>query len=86
MAFDGAQTPPQPPRIGSFIVSTSHPFSAMPSQSAKPGLQVKPRRPAVHVGAALARVGQAIPQPPQWAGSVKVLTSQPLRAMRSQSP
>jgi hypothetical protein len=87
VAFVGAQTPPHPPqRMGSLRVSASQPFSATPSQSAKPALQVNPQRPAVQVGEALALAAQAVPHPPQCAGSVKVLASQPLRAMPSQSP
>lgn len=65
---------------------TSHPLSATPSQSANPSLHVNPHAPSEHVVRALGRVGQAIPQAPQWVGLVSTLVSQPLLAIASQLP
>lgn len=48
-------------------VSTSQPLFASPSQSAKPGLQVKPQLPAAHVGMAFAAVGHGTQRVPQVA-------------------
>jgi hypothetical protein len=66
----------------------SHPFARIPSQSAKPGLQTIPQTPAVHVGAALADIGQALPQLPQFATSEAIAVSQPsaLTALQSAKP
>jgi hypothetical protein len=43
----------------------SQPFSALPSQLPKPGLQRKPHMAMWHVAVALARMGQAFPHIPQ---------------------
>jgi hypothetical protein len=57
---------PHIPQCEVFVrVSVSQPLDALPSQSAKPGLQVKPHLPALHVVAALARAGQVLPHIPQ---------------------
>jgi len=66
--------------------STSHPFEASPSQSAKPALQVNAHAPAAQDTAAWALGAHAIPQPPQCSTVARVSTSQPLAAMPSQSP
>jgi hypothetical protein len=49
----------------------SQPLAALPSQSPKPTLQRKPHMPPPQVGEALARAGHELPQPPQFAGSVR---------------
>jgi hypothetical protein len=67
-------------------VSTSQPFAALPSQSAKPALQVNPHAPAEQNNEAFARAGQTRPQPPQFWRLVLVFTSQPLLMAPSQSP
>jgi hypothetical protein len=54
------------------------------SQSAKPALQRRPQVPIVQVGSLLGRLGQALPQAPQWATLLVVLDSQPLPASLSQ--
>ncbi len=66
-------------------MSTSQPLAALPSQSAKPALQVYAQRPAAHSTALLARAAHAVPQAPQLRASVSVLVSQPLVGSRSQS-
>jgi hypothetical protein len=78
---------PQRPQLPTLVrVSTSQPLAALPSQSAKPVLQVNPHAPAAQKIDALARAAQARPQPPQWATVVLVFTSQPLPSTPSQSP
>ncbi len=54
-------------------------------QSAKPGSQVNPQRPAEHVGVACAGVGHGRPHPPQFARSVSVSDSHPVDTLLSQS-
>jgi hypothetical protein len=57
---------PHIPQCEVFVrVSVSQPFMGLPSQSAKPGLQVKRHTPMLHVVVALARAGQAFPHIPQ---------------------
>jgi hypothetical protein len=78
------QTFPQPPQFLSLVrVLVSQPGSR--SQSAKPGLQVKPHIPALHVVVALARAGQAFPHIPQCEVDVLTLVSQPFAELPSQS-
>jgi hypothetical protein len=66
-------------------VSVSQPLSAMPSQSAKPALQRNPQAPAAQVALAFGRSGHAFPQRAQCDALVRVSTSQPVAADRSQS-
>jgi hypothetical protein len=66
-------------------------FSSQPSaglllQSAKPGLQVKVQRPALHDADALRGAGQRMLQAPQCIGSLERFVSQPLAALPSQLP
>jgi hypothetical protein len=57
---------PQAPQwLLSVFKNTSQPLLGLPSQSPKPGLQVKPQRPAMQVRAALGTMGQVLPQAPQ---------------------
>jgi hypothetical protein len=76
------QRPQLPVSVARFV---SQPLAALPSQSAKPTVQVNPQAPALHVEVALALVGQAFPHAPQLRASLLVVTSQPFDAMRSQS-
>ncbi len=66
-------------------VSTSQPFIGLMSQSAKPGSQVSPQRPAAQAGDDPGALGHCIPQPPQCAAVARVSTSQPLPIVPSQS-
>jgi hypothetical protein len=68
----------------SLVVLTSQPLAAIPSQSAKPALQVNPQAPAAQVAVALAGAEHALPQRPQCVVLARVSTSQPLVAMPSQ--
>jgi hypothetical protein len=56
---------------------TSQPFSAMPSQSAKPALHARPHPPRAQVGVALARAGHTVAQAPQFDVSVWRFTQRP---------
>jgi hypothetical protein len=58
----------------------------MPSQLAKPALQVNPQVPVAQVAVALAAPGQVIPHTPQWVRVVRRSTSQPLSIIPSQLP
>jgi hypothetical protein len=67
-------------------VSTSHPFAAFPSQSAKPALQRPIRHePITHDAEALAKL-HALPQRPQCTTLVSMFVSQPVAGVPSQSP
>jgi hypothetical protein len=64
----------------------SQPSAALALQSPKPAAQVATvQRPPAHPAVALG-TSQAVPQPPQLRGSPVRSTSQPLVALRSQSP
>jgi hypothetical protein len=79
------QVRPQVPQLVTVLVRlVSQPLLSSPSQLPKPVLQVMPQAPAVQVAAALARVGQAVPQAPQLVALVRVSTSQPLLLLLSQ--
>jgi hypothetical protein len=81
------QARPQRPQLAALVLrATSQPSPGSPLQSAKPALQAKPQAPALHVDDALARVGHAAPQPPQWSTERLVSVSQPSLAMPLQSP
>ena len=65
---------------------TSQPFAAIPSQFAKPALQLaKPHTPAEQYAVAF-DTAQMVLQVPQFVALVVRLASQPLAATRSQSP
>jgi hypothetical protein len=87
VAFAGAHAIPQPPQCArALCVSTSQPFAALPSQFAKPMLQLAiPHEPIAHEPVAFAGA-HAIPQPPQCARALCVFVSQPLAALPSQLP
>ncbi len=86
VALAKKQAPPQRPQCDGLLrVSTSQPLDASPSQFSKPALQAKPQAPAAQVLVALARVGHAALQAPQWARSLWVLASQPSPAVALQS-
>jgi hypothetical protein len=79
------QTVPQAPQsLGSTSRLASQPLAGLPSQSAKPRLQVAMHVPPVQVEVALGEE-QTVPQAPQWLGSLAVLVSQPLAGLPSQS-
>jgi hypothetical protein len=61
---------------------TSHPFAALPSQFAKPALQVMLQLPPLHVAVALV-VPHTLPQLPQLV-TVRRSASQPLDVLLSQ--
>jgi hypothetical protein len=67
------------------VSDASQPLAALMSQSAKPMLQVIPHVPIVHVAVELAASGHVLPHAPQLAALVRVLVSQPLTALPSQS-
>jgi hypothetical protein len=81
------QRTPQPLQFaGSLKVLTSQPLAGLPSQSAKPTLQVPTaQRPLTHDAVALGTVHRA-PHPPQLSESLANGASQPLLALLSQSP
>ena len=63
----------------------SHPFAIIASQSAKPALHAAmSQRPLMHAGVPFEALHR-MPQPAQFVGSLRVLTSQPLLASPSQS-
>jgi hypothetical protein len=66
--------------------SVSQPLAVLPSQSLKPGLHVRPQRPAAHVGIELGPDGQRMPHDPQFIGSELVVVSHPSDAFVLQSP
>jgi hypothetical protein len=59
-----------PQRSGSLRVSTSHPFAALPSQSANPDAHVMAQVPAVHDRVLFGPAGQTVPHVPQFSASV----------------
>ncbi len=74
-----------PPQCALEERSVSQPFAAIPSQSAKPGLHdAIAQADLAQVAVAFARA-QTMPHPPQFFGSLAVLTSQPVDARLSQS-
>lgn len=80
-----AQALPQVPQLVAFVrVSTSQPSALLPLQLAKPVAQVMPQVRAAQVGKALLRVGQTVPQAPQFATLDRVSTSQPFAGTLSQ--
>jgi hypothetical protein len=84
-ALAKAQTRPQAPQLRTSVcVSTSQPFAALPSQLPKPALHATPQAPDAQVAEAFARGGHTVPQAPQFAALVLVLTSHPLAGSPSQ--
>lgn len=75
----GEQRTPQPPQFDpSLTIETSQPFAGLPSQFAKPALQLSiAHRPPAQLAVAFEREHHE-PQPPQCMGLVSVETSQPL--------
>src|SRR5262245_15232141 len=73
--------------LASFWVSASHPSPALWLQSAKPAWQVSTMHapPLQATVAALGRLGQVLPQPPQLFGLVLVDVSHPFCVLLSQS-
>ncbi len=74
----------EPQWAGSVLRLASQPFAGLPSQSAKPVLQLNPHAPAAHVADALARALHTMPQPPHAAVLLVVDVSQPLVRTPSQ--
>ncbi|MBI5518036.1 MAG: hypothetical protein HY909_29970 [Deltaproteobacteria bacterium] len=81
------QVRPHIPQLpGSLPVLVSQPLAATPSQSPKPALQAPTaQRPAAQDAVAFARE-HTRPQAPQCIADVCTLVSQPVEAIRSQSP
>ncbi|MFO0627818.1 MAG: hypothetical protein U0325_19575 [Polyangiales bacterium] len=78
---------PQAPQFAALVlVFTSQPFIAMPSQLAVPAGQTTEQAPAWQRAVAPPRRVQALPQVMQFAVSEVRFASQPLAALRSQSP
>jgi len=71
------QVTPQAPQLGLAVSSTSQPLMLEPSQFPQGPSQVIPHEPLEHCGVECCLVGHTAPQPPQFIGSVRVLTSQP---------
>ena len=83
----GMQRDPQAPQLAASVaVLVSHPLAGLPSQSLKPASQVYAQLPALQAAVEWARASHGRLQAPQWKTSVKVLVSQPLLAIESQSP
>src|SRR5204863_531092 len=69
---------PQAPQLpASLSRSTSQPSAGSPSQSEKPGSQVKPQAAPSQVAVACAGAGQAVPVGPQLAGSRSLAQAPP---------
>jgi hypothetical protein len=80
------QTVPQALQLATLVaVSISQPSAAVPLQSRKAPVQVKPHDEPEQAGVLFARDGQALPHPPQFAGSLALLTSHPSVARTLQS-
>ena len=78
-----AQTLPQAPQfLASFDTLISQPSAARTLQSAKLVSQTYLHADERHAAAAFARVGQVVPQPPQFDGSNEVLTQLPEQLVR----
>ena len=71
------QVTPQAPQLGLPLSSTSQPVALEPSQFPQGPSQVIPHDPMEHTGVECCLVGHTAPHPPQFNGSVRVLTSQP---------
>ena len=74
------QTWPHAPQlVGSVVRLVSQPLAGLPSQSAKPALQVPPQTPLVQVATPLEKAGQTWPHVPQLLTSLCSLTHMPLQ-------
>lgn len=71
------QVTPQAPQLPLMLSSVSQPLTLDPSQFPQPASQVVPHDPMEHTGIECGLVGHTVPHPPQFSGSVRVLTSQP---------
>ena len=71
------QVTPQAPQLPLMLRSASQPVRLDPSQSPQAASQVIPHDPVEHTGVECCLVGHTAPHPPQFNGSVRVLTSQP---------
>ena len=75
------QAEPQVPQLAVSVCRLiSHPLAGLPSQSAKPALQLYWQAPREHPVALMlvgASAAQSVPHPPQFATSVLMLISQP---------
>ncbi len=75
----------QRPHVSTDVRSASHPFTGLPSQSARPDAQVSPHTPPEHVAVDDGPDGHTIPHAPQCDVDVRRFTSQPLPGLPSQS-
>jgi hypothetical protein len=76
---------PHVPQLATVVARVvSQPFAGLESQSPKPMLQRNEQTAALQTGAAFARAGHGMLQPPQCAVFVRTFASQPLPAMPSQ--
>jgi hypothetical protein len=75
--FPAHELPHVPQLFASLFVSTH-----LPPHAESPPPHERPQTPAVHEGVAPDAVGHALAQPPQFAGSVAVLTQEPLQSVR----
>ena len=71
------QVTPQAPQLPLTSRRSSQPVRLDPSQSPQAASQVIPHDPVEHTGVECCLVGHTAPHPPQFNGSVRVLTSQP---------
>ena len=73
-----AQARPHTPQCEFEVLRlVSQPLLALPSQSPKPALQVKPQLDDAQVVVALARAGHTLPHEPQWLVLFVVFTQEP---------
>ncbi len=80
------QAPPHRPQcVADVLMFVSHPFAALPSQSAKPRLHGQEHKPDEHVGVVFARGSHAPPHRPQCAVDVERFASHPVLGIPSQS-
>jgi hypothetical protein len=73
------QTVPHPPQLAGLVATlTSQPSTCLlPLQSRKPVAQAPLQTPPLHVVVGMLLGEQTVPHPPQFAGLVATLTSQP---------
>ncbi len=74
------QVKPQAPQLLTLVSAVSQPLPALPSQSPKPALHWNAQRPA-QKGVALAGRAQALPQAPQFAGSLARSRQAPVQSV-----
>ena len=80
-----AQIVPHAPHEDGSERLASHPLARFVSQLPKPAEHASPQVRFAQVGVACAPPAHAVAQPPQWSGSVRRSTSQPLAGLLSQS-